>query len=32
MFQLFDYYAVSGFCLLWVVFWESICVVYVFGR
>ncbi|KAJ8371897.1 hypothetical protein AAFF_G00298890 [Aldrovandia affinis] len=31
MFQLFDYYAASGVCLLWVAFFECIAVAWVYG-
>ena len=32
MFQLFDYYAVSGYTMLWSCCWECICVTYLFGK
>lgn len=32
MFQLFDYYAASGVCLLWVAFFECIAVAWVYGK
>lgn len=32
IFQLFDYYAASGVCLLWVAFFECIAVAWVYGE
>ena len=32
MFQIFDYYSCSGFVLLWVLFFESIAVGWIFGK
>nr|XP_033781834.1 sodium- and chloride-dependent taurine transporter isoform X2 [Geotrypetes seraphini] len=31
VFQLFEYYAASGFCLLWVAFFECIAVAWIYG-
>lgn len=32
VFQLFDFYAASGVCLLWVAFFECIAVAWVYGE
>ena len=32
VFQIFDFYSSSGFVLLWVIFFESIAVGWIFGK
>ena len=32
VFQIFDYYSCSGFVLLWVLFFESIAIGWIFGK